>query len=150
MAELSREISEMLDELAEQGNEFLEYEQTDEALEAWTKGLNLIPSPQNAYSEAVWFLVSISDIYFENYDFQTALKYLEDAMGNLSGEGITNPYALLRAGQCYLEVGDEKNAIEYLLKAFMFEGEEFFDDEDPKYFDFLQSNVDLNHLDQQE
>ena len=54
---------------------------------------------------------------------------------------------MLRLGECCLEIGDEKNATEYLLRAYMMEGEEIFElDEDgngdgKKYFDFLKSHV---------
>jgi len=64
--EISHEISYKIDEYARKGNKFLDKGQPDKALEAWTDGLNLIPNPQNTYSESVWFLVSIGDIYFKN------------------------------------------------------------------------------------
>ena len=52
-------------------------------------------------------------------------------------------------GECCLEIGDEKNALEYLLWAYMFEGEEIFapddegEDDGAKYFEFLRTHIDL-------
>ena len=64
----------------------------------------------------------------------------------MTGEGYGNPFIMLRLGECCLEIGDEKNALEYLLRAYMFEGEEIFapDDEgEDKYFEFLRTHIDL-------
>ena len=47
-----------------------------------------------------------------------------------------------------LEIGDEKNATEYLLRAYMFEGREIFEpdedgnDDGKKYFDYLRTHVE--------
>ena len=52
-------------------------------------------------------------------------------------------------GECCLEIGDEKNALEYLLWAYMFEGEKIFapdddgEDDGAKYFEFLRTHIDL-------
>ena len=54
-----------------------------------------------------------------------------------------NPYAMLRIGQCYLETGDENKAKEYLLRAYVSEGQKFFKGDNPKYLEFLNSNVYL-------
>lgn len=57
---------------------------------------------------------------------------------------------MLRLGESCLELGDEKNALEYLLRAYMIEGEDIFtpdengEDNGTKYFDFLRSHIDLD------
>ncbi len=67
----------------------------------------------------------------------------------MSGAGYGNPFVMLRLGECCLEIGDEKNALEYLLRAYMMEGEDIFEPDDDgeddgaKYFDFLRSHIDL-------
>ena len=66
----------------------------------------------------------------------------------MSGAGYGNPFVMLRLGECCLEIGDEKNAIEYLLRAYMFEGREIFEpdedgnDDGKKYFDYLRTHVE--------
>ena len=66
----------------------------------------------------------------------------------MNGEGYGNPFVMLRLGECCLEIGDEKNAIEYLLRAYMFEGREIFEpdedgnDDGKKYFDYLRTHVE--------
>lgn len=52
----------------------------------------------------------------------------------------------MRLGECCLEIGNEKNALEYLLRAYMLAGKEIFepDDEgndDKKYFEYLKNHV---------
>lgn len=47
-----------------------------------------------------------------------------------------------------MEIGDERNAAEYLLRAYMMEGKEIFEpdedgeDDGQKYFDFLRTHVE--------
>ena len=52
---------------------------------------------------------------------------------------------MLRLGESCLEIGDEKNATEYLLRAYMMEGKEIFKGEGDKqkYFEFLRTHVDI-------
>ena len=53
-----------------------------------------------------------------------------------------NPFILLRLGENYLEMEDETNATEFLLRAYMLEGEKIFK-EDWKYFQWLSGHVNL-------
>ena len=141
--EFSAETEQKMDELAEQGNALFDLGRTDEALKVWTEGLDLIPEPKNCYAQSVWFLASIGDIWFDRKNFPKALECFEAARTNLSGQGMNNPFVLLRAGQCYYETGDEDMAAELLLSAYMLEGEEIFEEDDEKYFDFLSSREEL-------
>ena len=63
-----------------------------EAMEIWEEALNLIPEPQQFYSEAIWFLVAIGDVYFQKKLYSKAHEYFDKARGNLSGEGYGNPF----------------------------------------------------------
>lgn len=146
--ELTPQIKTKLDELAQKGNQFEEEEQYEEAIQAWKEALSLIPEPQQFYSETIWFLAAIGDIYFQKKQYEKAHECFDKARGNLSGEGYGNPFVMLRLGECCLEIGDEKNATEYLLRAYMFEGREIFEpdedgnDDGKKYFDYLRTHVE--------
>lgn len=146
--EITPALKAKLDEFAERGNRFEEEEQYEKAIQAWEEGLGLIPEPQQYYSETIWFLAAIGDVYFEKGMYTQAHKCFDKARGNLSGDGYGNPFIMLRLGECCLETGDEKNAIEYLLRAYMMEGKEIFEpdedgeDDGQKYFDFLRMNVE--------
>lgn len=63
--EITPEIKVKLDELAERENQLEEDERYDEAVSAWKKALDLIPEPQQCYSETSWFLTAIGDVYFQ-------------------------------------------------------------------------------------
>ena len=145
--EITPEIKAKLDELAERGNQFEEAEQYEEAIRVWEEGLRLIPEPQQFYGETVWFLASIGDIYFQKKQYAKAHECFDKARGNLTGGGYTSPFVMLRLGECCLEIGDEKNATEYLRRAYMMEGREIFEpdddsDDDGKYFDYLRTHVE--------
>ena len=145
---ITPEIKAKLDEFAERGNHLEEENQYEKAIQAWQEGLALIPEPQQLYSETVWFLAAIGDVYFQQALHAKAHECFNKARGNLSGAGYQNPFIMLRLGQCCLEIGDEKNAIEYLLRAYMMEGKELFEpDEDGnddglKYFNYLKAHVE--------
>lgn len=144
--ELSEEIQVKMDELAQKGNQLEKEGRLAEAVAAWQEGLELIPEPQQFYSQTVWFLAAIGDVYFQQGEYALAHECFDKARGNMTGEGYGNPFIMLRLGECCLEIGDEKNALEYLLRAYMFEGEEIFapDDEgEDKYFEFLRTHIDL-------
>lgn len=139
---ITPELRARLDELAEKGNQLEDEEQYEAAVQAWEEGLSLIPEPKQFYSETVWFLAAIGDVWFNKGMFPKAHQCFDMARGNLSGDGYANPFIMLRLGECCLETGDEKNAAEYLLRAYMMEGREIFEEEEPKYFDFLRTHVE--------
>ena len=141
---VSEQLQSELDELAEEGNKYFDNNQYDKALEIWKRALDLIPEPKKRISETVWFLTSIGDIYFLQGKYEEAFDNFEDARNNLSGEGINNPFILLRLGQSAFELEKKELATENLLRAYMLEGKEIFEEDDKKYFEFLKSNVDLD------
>lgn len=148
--ELMPETIVKLEKLYEKGNQFEKEERYEDAIQAWQEGLSLIPQPQQFYSETISFLAAIGDIYFQKGMYSKACECFDKARGNLSGEGYGNPFIMLRLGECYLEIGNEKNALEYLLRAYMLEGEDIFAPDDAgkddgrKYFDFLRTHIDLD------
>lgn len=135
--------NEKIDQLAEQGNEAFDHENYREAIALWEKALNLVPEPQHFYAQSQWLYVSIGDAFFALNDFTAALTHFENAKSNVMENGYHNPFLCLRLGQCFLETGDSDNAKEFLLRAYMIEGEAIFNEDDPKYFDFLKNNVAL-------
>ena len=143
--EISEQLQYELDMRAEEGNKCFDNNEYDKALEIWKKALDLIPEPKKNFSEAVWFLTSIGDIYFIQEKYEEAFNNFEDAKNNLSGDGINNPFILLRLGQSALELGKKELATENLLRAYMLEGKEIFEEDDKKYFEFLKSKIDLDN-----
>ena len=149
LGELTPEVKEQLDEFAEKGNQLEREGVYEEAVQVWKEGLSLIPEPQQCYGETIWFLAAIGDVYFQQNMYAQAHECFDKARGNLSGGGYANPFIMLRLGECCLEIGDEKNALEYLIRAYMMEGKDIFEpdetgaDDGTKYFDFLRTHIDL-------
>ena len=119
------------DAYAEEGNALCDQGKLSEAIEIWEQGLASLPRPINAQSEAVWFQASIGDAYFMQGQYEKAYGYLFEAKSNLSGEGAINPYVMMRLGQSAYELGKDVSR-EYLLRAYMLEGEGIFEGEDEK------------------
>jgi tetratricopeptide (TPR) repeat protein len=141
--ELSNEICDKIEELSEQGNEYIDEENYTEAIKVWTQALSLIPKPQNVYAESQWLETSIGDAYFLSQNFVKALEHFQNAKNNIEENAYENPFIMLRLGQTLFENQQTEEAKEYLLRAYMFEGEEIFENDDEKYFDFLKQNVEL-------
>lgn len=128
------------DDYAEEGNELFDEKKYEQAIKVWQEGLDQLDKPLNMQSEAVWFQTSIADALFMMDRFEEAYDYLWDAKSNLSGEGVNNPFVLMRLGQCAYELGKD-NAREFLLMAYMIEGEELFENDDEKYLDAIRDMI---------
>lgn len=141
---LTKEAIEKIEELSEKGNDLFDKDNFNEAINVWQEALLLIPGNQNLYSESQWLHTSIGDALFYLGNYEKALLSFKKAKQNIENNAYGNPFIMLRLGQCYLENNLTKDATEYLLRAFMFEGEDIFEDDDEKYLNFLKKNVDLN------
>lgn len=146
--ELPLELEEKLESLYEKGNRLEQEERYEEALQTWQEGYALIPAGSRPDLEAACqFLAAMGDVYFLRKGmYQEAYECFDAARGY---GGYGSPFIMLRLGECCLELGDEKNAAEYLMRAWMMEGEEIFEpdengeDDGSKYYEFLRTHVDL-------
>lgn len=146
--ESSPNLEEQLEKLYEKGNQLEREERYDEALQAWQEGYAMIPVNSRLDLEMTnQFLAAIGDVYFLRKSmYQKAYECFNTARGY---GGYDNSFIMLRLGECCLELGDERNAAEYLMRAWMMEGEEIFkpdengEDDGSKYYEFLRMHVDL-------
>lgn len=141
--ELTEIVAEEIESLSEEGNEYFDDEEYEKAIISWTDALNLIPQPQNSFSESLWLETSIGDAFFMAGEHDSALPHFLNAKNNLQENAYENPFIMLRIGQLYFEKGDLKNAKEFLLRAYMLDGIEIFEGSKEKYFLFLSKNVKL-------
>lgn len=141
--EMSDEVSERIDELSEEGCKLYEENDLPRALEVWKKALELVPAPQNTYAEAMWLESSIGDVRYLTGELEEALQHFLSAKGNLESNAYENPFVMLRLGQLYFDLGVPDEAKEYLTRGYMLEGEELFEEEDEKYFNFLKGHINL-------
>ena len=73
--------------------------------------------------------------------YDKAYEWIFEAKSNLSGDGYSNPFVMMRLGQSALEIGKTEEAREYLLRAYMFEGEDIFSEEDEKYLNCIRDLI---------
>lgn len=125
-----------LEELATQGSELLESGDPDGAVMVWERAIGLLGADPVEHPTAMWFFASIGDAHFEMGHFQEADTALAQAL--IAG-GTDNPFVWLRKGQSLIELGSEDAGVEALTSAYMLDGIEIFDDEDPKYMELLSA-----------
>ena len=101
--------------------------------------LDILPEPKEDWEAYLWLAGSIGDAYFMMRNYGKSLGFFRKCCN--IGE-TDNPFILLRLGENYLELEDETNATEFLLRAYMLEGNKIFK-EDWKYFQWLSKHVNL-------
>lgn len=139
--ELEHSAYQQITTLSAEGNAFADEKKLDAAIDKFEEALSILPKPKEDWEAATWLYASIGDMLFLKKEYNQALNDFMLAMK--CPDGYANPFILLRCGQCYLELNDEQNAKEYLLRAYMMEGFDIFKNEDRKYYNFLRENVKL-------
>lgn len=137
MTELPDEIYDRIEQLSEQGNVLLE-DQGDwrGAVKAWSAALDLLPAPKTQWEAALWLYASLGDAYRRGGDLQSAKDMLFDAQN--CPDGHMNAFALLRLGQTLVDLGDADKGLEQLLRAYLIDGEEVFEEDGAAYLKLLR------------
>lgn len=74
----------------------------------------------------------------KNYGY--ALSLLYDCLN----QQLMDPTVYLMKGKCHVELNESDHAADSLTRAYMLEGDKIFKKEDPKYFEFLKTRIDIN------
>ncbi len=133
--ELDERLYEKITDLCDEGEGLLEEGLYEKALTKYKKALDLLPLPKEEWEASTWIYSAIGDTYFLKKDYKTASTYFYNALN--CPDGISNPFILLRLGQSLFEIRDLEKSKEYLLKAYMLEGYNIFNDEDDKYINLI-------------
>ncbi|OOM11704.1 tetratricopeptide repeat protein [Clostridium saccharobutylicum] len=121
------------------GDELVEESRYNEAIESYLEALELIPSPKDRWEASTWVNTALGDTYFQINKYNKAREYLYDAMN--CPNGIANPFILLRLGECLYKIGNIDEAKEYLIRTYMLEGMDIFENEDKEYFKLIENLV---------
>ena len=140
MHELQIDTHERVQALSAAGDEFAEAGRFQDALAKYGNAWELLPEPKTQWEAATWLLAAIGDANFLKGDFESGRQHFALAMH--CPNAIGNPFLHLRLGQCSLEVNDEDVAADELTRAYMAEGHQIFENDDPKYFAFLKTKLD--------
>jgi tetratricopeptide (TPR) repeat protein len=137
MKKLNNRLQAEIERLCEAGDSFAKKDIFSFALRNYWMAYDLLPEPKEEWLAGTWILVAIGDTNFLNKDYQAGIDNLSTALRFPSG--AENSFLHLRLGQCYYESGRMNEATDEFTKAYRQEGEDFFENEDPKYFELIQS-----------
>lgn len=144
MSKLDSDLRKMIDTLCQKGDRFAQIDQFDDALDEYESAWSLLPEPKHQWPAATWILMAAGDVYFEKRDYVAAADALREAVD--CPEGDTNPFILLRLGQSLFESGELTYAAEAFEAAYKLAGEELFLDEDPKYLQYVQTELGIGQI----
>ncbi len=145
--ELPEDIQEQMEALSEQGEEALDQGRFEEALDLYNQVLAILPEPREKWEAYVWLKAAMGDACFFMDRFDDGLDHFYEAY-TASGPQNMNPFIVYRLGQIYRRLGDEENALEFLMRAYMLEGADIFEDEEDLVY--LKNRVDLDDYDEDE
>lgn len=137
--QLKKGFTEDIERICRAAEDYLVEGNTKDAYRKYKEALDIIPEPKTSYETATWILVSIGDMYFKNKQYEMARDYFFEAKN--CPNGVSNPYVLFRLGQSLVEMNDESEAKEFLLRAYMLVGDDIFCDEDEKYYNVIKELV---------
>lgn len=139
---LDEKVDASINVLSQEGNILLEVDNDWQgALEKWEKALDLVPNPKVDWEASLWLYASIGEAYLAGNKMDDALQAYQHAYD--CPDGHINPYVLLQLGRIHHTFKNIDAAKKMLLRAYMIDGEEVFEDEDELY-DFLAGQVDLS------
>ena len=135
--DLPAALADKLDQLSERGNVLLD-ERGDwhGAIEQWREALTLLPEPKAQWEAWTWLNASIGDAFRTGHALEDAKAALFDALNG--PDGHANPFILLRLGETLVDLGDTERGVEYLLRAYMLDGERVFEADGSRYLKLLR------------
>jgi tetratricopeptide (TPR) repeat protein len=139
--ELPEDIQSQMEALSEQGEEAFDQGRYEEAMDLYNQVLAILPEPREKWEAYVWLKAAMGDACFLMDRFDDGLDHFYEAY-TAAGPQNMNPFIVYRLGQIYRRLDDEENAVEFLLRAYMLEGEGVFEDEDDLVY--LRNRADLD------
>jgi tetratricopeptide (TPR) repeat protein len=125
--------------LSKEGDDLAEDRRFDAALAKYHAAFRLLPEPKEAWLAATWLLTAIGDSHYLSGHAEEAAAAFSRATH--CPDAIGNPFLHLRLGQCRLALGDEAKAADELTRAYALGGVEVFEDEDPRFLEFLNTKI---------
>ena len=122
-----------IERLCARGDADTDLDRFPAALASYWAAWDLLPEPKLACDKATWILAAIGDVNFLGRDYEAGRDNLSTVMHCPGAIGIA--FLHFRLGQCHYELGDQLQAADELLRAFLGGGAALFDDEDPKYLE---------------
>lgn len=138
---LDKNIHDSVVVLCKEGDRLFEKNRLDAALIKYKEALELLPKPWSSWEASVWIYVAIGDVYFYKRDFVKATDAFYNAYNG--PDVIENPFVNLHLGQSLFEINQLDKAEDFLLRAYMLDGNKIFEAEDEKYLKYMRSKYNL-------
>jgi tetratricopeptide (TPR) repeat protein len=139
MFELPAETDRAIQDRCAEGDRLADDGRYAEAIAEYDAAWRLLPEPKDDWNAATWIQAAIADACFFSRSFAAGRRALEVAM--TCPQAMGNPFLHLRLGQVLWELGDHDRAATELGRAFAAGGDRIFEDEDPKYLEFVKARV---------
>jgi tetratricopeptide (TPR) repeat protein len=137
--QLDAAVRARIQELCAQAAALAREQDFDTAIVRYCEAFALLPMPVERWPIANSILTALGDTYFRSGDYKSAADVLIKAMRTPGA--IQNPFIRLRRGQIAFESGQLANAEQEMAAAYVIEGRNIFDGEDPKYWAFLEPKL---------
>lgn len=127
--------------LCEAGDLLADEARYEAAVAEYNRAWKLVPEPQNSWDASTWILAAIADACFLMGKCEPARQALVYAMTCPGAVG--NAFLHLRLGQVLLDADEKDAAADELMRAYMGAGSEIFENDDPRYFEFLKTRAKI-------
>lgn len=139
--ELDDITHEAIKTLSNKADELFDEANYKDALEVYREAFELVPVPKTDWEASTWLLTAILDTYYYAKSYEAAKDIADYVMH--CPDAIGNPYIHLRAGAVHFELGDMESASDEFTRAYGLEGEKIFDDEPPRFLEFLRTKISM-------
>jgi hypothetical protein len=126
-------MADALDEaerLFAEGEELADAEQDADALARFRAAWEALPEPRDEQEPAIRILAAIADSHFHLGEWAECRRSVQHAFR--CGADVANPFLRLRLGQALYELGEEREAANWLVPVYLQEGLAPFEGDDPK------------------
>jgi len=121
------------------GEKLIDDEQFTDALARFQAAWDALPEPKAEQEPAVRILAAMSDCHFYLQNWEACHDAMQRALR--CGASVGSPFVRLRLGQSLYELGNEREAANWLVPVYLMEGRGPFSNEDPKYLEFFRDKL---------
>lgn len=136
-------VPDEVERLLAEGEESVSVERYAEALTRFQGAWDLLPEPKEEHELTIQILAAIADCWFFLGSWDKCREAVQHAFR--CGAELDNPFFRLRLGQSLYELGDKREAANWLVPVYLSEGRKPFISEDPKYLEFFRTELQPPH-----
>lgn len=141
--DIKKEPPELAIKTCDMASDALDKGDNKRALLLFREAYLLLPEPRHTWEQACFILSSMSDIYMDMREWNLALNAARKAekCPDIHDQPRSKLYVSRQIGIASFELGDLKTAREELAKVIIACGNELFEDDDPKYYNYVSKRI---------